>query len=310
MLALGDQGAHGGRLQAVAQPHGIRRRVGDGEEVAGVLLHHRLVLRVVRDHPVGPAAGAVGREEGLTPVPHLAVALAEIGHDELLVDDGEAHQRGDEGRVGLGEREAHAVRIQRLGTLHAGEQVGEPLADRLHPVEGEDHVIGGQRIAALELDIRAQREGEARSFALPACREVRIVAGRPLLRDEQGVVHVEHEDGIGVVRRLGGIELADRDLVETQHPAGLDDMRCRAEHRRQRGGRQQFHERSHVIVLPFHRLRLRPPAAGRHRCHCQRRHRAASSPVCSGRRTRPTCRRAGSPPASCRGSSSNEAALT
>ena len=51
------------------------------------------------------------------------------------------------------------------------------------------------------------------------------MAGRALLRDDEGVVDVEHQDGVGVVGRLGRVELADRDLVEAQHAAGLDDLR-------------------------------------------------------------------------------------
>ena len=63
---------------------------------------------------------------------------------------GKPHQRRDEGRVGLGEGEAHGVLVHRLGAFHAHEEVGEPLADGLHAVEREDHVVGGERIAALE----------------------------------------------------------------------------------------------------------------------------------------------------------------
>ena len=90
-------------------------------------------------------------------------------------------------------------------------------------------------IAALELDVAAEAEGEARSLALPALGKVRVVAGRPLLRDDEGVVDVEHQDGVRVIGRLGGVELADRYLVEAEHPARPGRLRNGGEEGHGRG---------------------------------------------------------------------------
>ena len=77
--------------------------------------------------------------------------------------------------------------IDRLGLLDIGEEIGEALAERLHAVEREDHVVGGQRIAALELHVGAQLEGVGLAVGLPAFGEMRHDAGAALASDSTSV---------------------------------------------------------------------------------------------------------------------------
>ena len=92
MFALRDQRAHRRRLQPVTQPHRIRCHCRHPQEIARVLRHHRLVLRIVRHDSIGTGPGTVARQIGLAPILHLAFAFAQIGHDQRLVDDGQPGQ--------------------------------------------------------------------------------------------------------------------------------------------------------------------------------------------------------------------------
>lgn len=91
------------------------------------------------------------------------------------------------------------------------------MAERLHAIERKDDVLGGQRIAALELHVVTQLKDEVGTVGPPALGEMRRVAGATLHRQDERVVDIKHQNRIGVVGCLGGIELADSDLVQTQH---------------------------------------------------------------------------------------------
>ena len=189
----------------------------------------------------GQPLGAVVAE-----LAELAVPL--VGDDRLGIDDLQADERGEERRIGLLQRELDGERIDRLDLLDAiDEQAGKALTESDQAIVGEDHVGGGERVAGMEFDPVAELEGVGLAVGAPFAGEQRLDPGRTLLRENQRVVDVHHQDSVAVIRRLGRIDLADRRLVEAENSFG--ESRRGDEHRcGQQAGEKAFSSGSHFDI--------------------------------------------------------------
>ena len=240
VLAARHQRAHRRRLEAITVAHLVGRVLGEAEEIVRELDHDGLGLRVLALDLVGAGAGVMRGHPRLAIVAELAMfAVGLVGHHRLGVDHRQADERRQEGRIGLGQRELDGERVDGLRLLDAaGEEAREALAHRDHAVEREDHVVGRQGIAGVKLHAVLELERVAVSVRRPFGRQQRLHAGAACLRIDQRVVDVGHQDRIGIVRRLGRIDLADGGLVQPQHAFGegghrQPERRCQDEGRRQ-----------------------------------------------------------------------------
>ncbi|MNF83483.1 hypothetical protein D3C84_658080 [compost metagenome] len=195
VLRLGREGDMAFAAAQLLQAHvGVR---GDGEHQAihrrragkvlgvGVVAHHRVFLEALED-------------EGAT-ADRLAVEpLRSAGGEQLVgvfggVDRGEAHaQGGEEGGVGVAQGKAHSMfaelvdafdqagQLHRLGVWVAAGRHPMPGVGRVeHAPEAEQHVVGGQRAAGVEIvgfvegDILAQDKAVAQAVRadVPALRQ-------------------------------------------------------------------------------------------------------------------------------------------
>ena len=83
---------------------------------------------------------------------------------------------GEDRELGHGERQiareraleavANGVRIERFSLHHVGKRLREErVALGLQRLEGEHHVVGGERASVVELRLRPEREGDGQAVA-------------------------------------------------------------------------------------------------------------------------------------------------
>ena len=221
-------------------------------EVVLELPQHRQLLRVVGLHAIGARAGGVGVQVFLPIVPELAeLARLLVGQNVVLIEDRQAQQSRVEGRVGLGQGDDCGALVLGDHVLDpALEQVRKPLAQGGHAVEREDHVVGVEHVAAMELHPLAERDGVGRPVDVDLLGQVRMDSAGAAVecREDKGVVNVIEENGIGHVLGLVGIQLPDRHLVGPQHGLGLYRSGKRG-HQCREHEEKAFHQKSLLLIL-------------------------------------------------------------
>ena len=184
-VALLDQQAAGGRIRHVFNDDVFQLRLVARR--GGIGIQHDRLMRLIDAHLERAAAGGVHFQPGVA-----EVAVFDVGQRRLAVDD-----RGDRRREDI-QRHRRAD-VRRPAQLHGmfvdllqlrvdvvrlpAEHVEDERRRFVHldrAAVGEDHVVGGQRVAGGERRLRPQfhRQRFGRRIALPAFRQHRRHLGR------------------------------------------------------------------------------------------------------------------------------------
>ena len=226
-----------------------QRRVAVERAVAEHHLLGRLLLNLLEDeavHRAGrpPIAGVadqrhiLGRRPGrgvlehvLPAAEHQANALVVLGRLVRLVKvprhDRDARRLLEVLEVGLVEREPHRARVERFNGVKLGQVGPGPLGLDLgvaDPVEGEDDIVGGQRLAVAEPQAVAEAEGhhEAVVADLPGLGELGLELERVGVALGQALHYEKLDPGlvdVGADQRRDSADL-DAEVVEVGAAAG------------------------------------------------------------------------------------------
>ena len=240
--------------------------VGHVPPVARIRLHHHLDAGLVADELVGTGADRMLAE----------AVVADLGH--VFLRDDEARGRrggaveGHEVRPRLGETEAHGQWVDDLDGANVSLQLLR--ASALVALEAELHVLGGQRVAVVELEVAAQLELVHESVGAlgPGLGQTRRHLALARQGPDQRVVereqHPERGDLRGRARRIEPGR-RDRDVPGDGHLAGRRRLRdslpdraqhqdCRHEQRdRTTEGPRRPPTKLHGLYPPIVRQRIR-----------------------------------------------------
>ena len=192
--------------------------------VVGELGHDDALVHGVVGAGIGTAAGIVLGQVGHAVVAVLAiVAVSQVGHHQVLVDDVQPAEQAQEGGEGLVEGDDHGLVIGGLHGSHVVlEEVGVALADGDQTVIAEHHVLGGHVGAVVELNPVLQDEGVGQVVVADGVVFRHALKNGPVqVGIDQGVVEVHHHLVGGIVRSAGGVEGVAEHGGGADHLAGV-----------------------------------------------------------------------------------------